>query len=274
MQIIELKEPLGRPPNGAALVRMEGIKAATTEWIAFVDDDDVVTPNYVARLEHEIRVNPDVDQVIFRMTDRTGMDGVLPPPHSETFYARAVGISFATKKCVFEHVAFNPGCMEDYEFLRDARVHPKQFMVVMSPVVTYLIRAEKWMSNPADYVQPAAHPCSWTRVVTTGVAWHVTDLSGRSITRATYGSDVDTMDVTRLLMSKLVAIPGAKHALQRAAEIAVNDDTFNAPISIVCSKAPKCLKIWLGDDSEPAVVCAYGSNRYIANVLVPMSPAL
>lgn len=78
--------------NGrAGYVRNEGIKIADTEWIAFLDDDDTIHPEYVETL---INKYYDSDCVIFKMQMPNG--NVLPAvPQIE----RAnVGISFAFKR--------------------------------------------------------------------------------------------------------------------------------------------------------------------------------
>lgn len=52
--IIKTPIKLGQGYNSAGLVRNYGIKFANTEWVAFVDDDDSITPNYVESFLSEL----------------------------------------------------------------------------------------------------------------------------------------------------------------------------------------------------------------------------
>jgi len=123
--------------NGwAGYVRNEGMKHVKTEWIGFLDDDDVLTPNYMAKFQIEARNNPDA--IIFRMKYSNG--AVLPPIHETTFKQDFVGISFCFQTRIFqkEGLEFKQSGIEDYEFLNTLREHNKR--VVISQYITYLVR--------------------------------------------------------------------------------------------------------------------------------------
>jgi len=78
--------------NGrAGYVRNEGIKIADTEWIAFLDDDDTLHPEYVETLLNKYKES---DCVIFKMQMPNKK---IIPTHPEISRAN-VGISFAYKR--------------------------------------------------------------------------------------------------------------------------------------------------------------------------------
>jgi len=90
--------------NFAGILRNYGMsKDECAEWFAFVDDDDVLSPDYVARLLEETRLNTLVQTVIFRMTGIYRADQpILPPKEDVMFVMDRVGISFAIQKSVFQ----------------------------------------------------------------------------------------------------------------------------------------------------------------------------
>jgi len=126
----------GRRSNSAGVVRNAGIAKVDTPWIGFVDDDDVVTPNYVEAFEESLSSNPDV--IIFRMQTEKGP--VFPPAGAKTFSHSRVGISFALKTslCNEEGFMFEPSRWEDYNLLDALRTAKKS--ILMSPHITYIVR--------------------------------------------------------------------------------------------------------------------------------------
>jgi len=79
--------------GNAGFVRNEGIKEATTEWVGFVDDDDILTPNYIECFNRE-KNNKDV--IIFRMKTPDGK--IFPLPGDTDFKFGEIGISFCYKR--------------------------------------------------------------------------------------------------------------------------------------------------------------------------------
>jgi glycosyltransferase involved in cell wall biosynthesis len=82
----------GQHHGNAGLVRNEGIKLVTTEWIGFVDDDDTIHPQYVETLENNYR---EYDLVIWRMKYENGL--IIPRLTNSNIYYGNVGISFSYK---------------------------------------------------------------------------------------------------------------------------------------------------------------------------------
>ena len=129
--------------GNAGFVRNEGIKVATTEWIGFVDDDDVLTPDYVECFNREKR---GADVIIFRMKNPDGTK--LPVPGDTDFKFGEVGISFCYKrniainrKLLFENVrGIIPGLCEDAGLLE--RLRNNMYNIKISQNMTYVVRPD------------------------------------------------------------------------------------------------------------------------------------
>ena len=142
IKIIHTPKRLGQGHNSAGLVRNYGIKFADTEWVAFVDDDDGISSNYVELFLFELFFESDV--ILFRMS----LDDRICPSLEETnFYKKNVGISFALKKNIFDKVIFNPSWEEDFEFLE--KIREQKYKIILSPRVTYM--ANSYNKNNESY---------------------------------------------------------------------------------------------------------------------------
>jgi glycosyltransferase involved in cell wall biosynthesis len=139
--IIKTPIKLGHGYNSAGLVRNYGIKFVNTEWVAFVDDDDSITPNYIESFLSELWLDPDV--IIFRMTMD---DRVCPSIDSTNFFIKNVGISFAVKTELVSKFIFIPSIEEDFEFLDKVRL--KKYKIVLSPYITYTVNKYNSINNP------------------------------------------------------------------------------------------------------------------------------
>jgi glycosyltransferase involved in cell wall biosynthesis len=136
IRIIQTKK-LGTNINSAGNVRNVGIKHAKTEWVAFVDDDDILTKNYVQTFYNEIDEFKDIDVIIFRMHNKDNR--ILPEIKTDNFYKNRVGISFAVKSnIVKKNVKFVPSRTEDYDMLNKLRA--KSYKIMISPYIRYLVR--------------------------------------------------------------------------------------------------------------------------------------
>lgn len=135
--------PKAGEANFGATLRNYGMSKVTcSEWLAFVDDDDVLSPEYVSRLLEETQINTLVETVIFRMTL---LSNVLPPKDHVMFQLNSVGISFAIKRNLFEAgLWFKPSSGEDFNLLK--RIFDLNKKMVISPYVTYYVKG----SRPGD----------------------------------------------------------------------------------------------------------------------------
>ena len=131
-------EKIGKS-NHAGLVRNQAIQFANTEWIGFVDDDDIITPTYIAHLKMHLSEG-EKDVVIFRM--QFFNNAILPPPGKTDFELCQVGISFCVKKDCFtkDNIWFEPHVYEDFNLLNQLRTQGKS--IIISPFVNYVVRPQ------------------------------------------------------------------------------------------------------------------------------------
>lgn len=129
--------------NGAGNVRNIIVRYhATADWVAFVDDDDSLSPDYIELLKEETELDRDMDIYIFRMFSR-GF-GVLPPyKHGRVVTRDWVGISFAVRRHLFTRdnsaLSFVPSHQEDFYFLFAAQ---NQTKINLGCEVGYFVRMQ------------------------------------------------------------------------------------------------------------------------------------
>lgn len=99
----------GHHYRNQSLNRHQIIDRATTEWVGFLDDDDILMPEYI---EHFYQMKNDVDIIIFKMNNY----GNIIPSSNEIVHG-SVGISFAAKKYLFDQIKFPEPPSEDYNWL-------------------------------------------------------------------------------------------------------------------------------------------------------------
>jgi GR25 family glycosyltransferase involved in LPS biosynthesis len=124
--------------NHAGRVRNAGIKLAETNWIGFVDDDDILLPTYIDDFKESLLHKPDV--IIFKMLNNDGR--ILPPVDATDFYINKVGISFCLKKSCMEkdNIWFKPSSTEDFDLLNKLRSSGKK--IILSDKMNYIVRPE------------------------------------------------------------------------------------------------------------------------------------
>jgi len=117
-------------------VRNHVVKYVKTDWIAFLDDDDIISPDYLRRLKADARDN---DVVVFRMM-YPDMVRFLPKPglRVEKMGIGCLGIGYAVRKHVFDKHFFRPGRGADWGLIRDLR--KSKMKIKFSDYVTYFIR--------------------------------------------------------------------------------------------------------------------------------------
>ena len=99
--------------NGrAGKVRNIGILRCDTEWVAFVDDDDTISPDYIDKALEEIKKDPKVDCIVFRMFRKK----VIPALDAMQLKVGDVGISFLVKTDIAIENPFVNSEIEDYIF--------------------------------------------------------------------------------------------------------------------------------------------------------------
>jgi len=134
-------EKKGVGGNGAGNVRNHGMANVDSEWIAFLDDDDTLAPDYVETFYNEIKEYPYVDVVIFRLYRYNWEPNVIPFPESDNFHANEVGISFALKTEIFKSgLKFEPSSGEDFMYLTNIR--DNKYCMMISPYVKYFVHGK------------------------------------------------------------------------------------------------------------------------------------
>jgi hypothetical protein len=124
--------------NNGGFVRNIGIKNVENSlWIGFLDDDDYLSENYILNLKNEISIHNNLEICIFRMAYENGY--VLPTKNDKNINRYKVGISFAIKKYVGDHILFENNPFEDYLFLKNAQ--NKKYKIIISSYVTYFVRS-------------------------------------------------------------------------------------------------------------------------------------
>lgn len=123
-----------------ASIRNNAIKKADTEWVAFVDDDDIIYNNYIDCMKEEIENDTKVDCIIFRMKKRSRIIPPMKIKQPKEIKLGNVGISFCCRKKIFEkNFSFKPSSAEDYYFIESIR---EKFNVKLSDYCTYEVRPE------------------------------------------------------------------------------------------------------------------------------------
>lgn len=135
-------EKKGENKNNSGLVRNIGIELSNTNWIAFVDDDDILTTDYVEKFYIEINLKPNLKTIIFRMVGiYNNVYKIFPKVADNNFIRNNVGISFAIHKDIYfnQKIKFKNSSTEDFYLLDDIRKNKDNLMVI-SPYITYIIR--------------------------------------------------------------------------------------------------------------------------------------
>lgn len=142
IKIIEI-EKLGLNINSAGLVRNYAMSLVKTEWIAFLDDDDIISDDYIETFYKEIELYSKTDLLIFRMNDN---DRIIPKLDTNNFYLCDIGISFIMKKEIYDHgLIFIPDGAEDFLFLDVIRKNGYKIMI--SPYTKYYVRTNNINNN-------------------------------------------------------------------------------------------------------------------------------
>lgn len=121
--------------SGPGPVRNYAVSKSDTEWVAFLDDDDLLTSDYVSRLAEE---GSDADAIVFRMIydDGNFLPREFMSPHK--FSLGYLGVSSAVRRHVFETVKYTRGRGEDFRLIRD--IKDAGMCVKFSKYATYLVR--------------------------------------------------------------------------------------------------------------------------------------
>lgn len=114
----------GERHGNAGLVRNEGIKMSTTEWIGFLDDDDTIHEDYVKTLSEKYTT---YDFVVWRMKTTDGK--IYPELTRNNLIKNRVGISISFKNKLPNMLFDNNDDSEDFEFVDKLQNTTKNFII-------------------------------------------------------------------------------------------------------------------------------------------------
>ena len=138
IKIVKTPKKQGKNINSAGLVRNYGMKMVETQWIAFLDDDDTISNDYIETFHKELDINKDFDVLIFRMQME---DRIVPKLSSTNFKICDVGISFVMKREIFRKgLSFIANGAEDFLYLNSIR--KAEYRIIISPYVRYFVRKD------------------------------------------------------------------------------------------------------------------------------------
>jgi len=135
IKIIQI-EKLGLNINSAGNVRNYGMSLVNSKWIAFLDDDDIISFDYIETFYKELKIYPDLDVLIFRMKQD---NRIIPKLSTDNFYICDVGISFIMNKDIYNNdLKFIPDGAEDFLYLN--KIRDNNYKIIISPYVKYFVR--------------------------------------------------------------------------------------------------------------------------------------
>jgi len=119
----------------------EFVNPKISPWTAFLDDDDVLTANYVSSLSYETTQHPEMDAIIFPMRcNEYCFAPIVPVPGTKILKVNYVGISFALRSNLVKtgDFRFVPGRCEDFTLF--SKVVEAGFHARFAPDVTYIVK--------------------------------------------------------------------------------------------------------------------------------------
>ena len=138
-------EKKGSSINQASEVRNYGISKANSEWIAFLDDDDTISNDYVEIFYKEKQIF-NFDVYIFRMNMN---NRIIPHENEKNIKICDIGISFIIKKNIFDKINFENSGTEDYDFLK--KVQKNNYKIIISNYIAYFVKDIRINSTKLDY---------------------------------------------------------------------------------------------------------------------------
>ena len=128
--------------NQASEVRNYALQYVNTKWVAFLDDDDTISNDYVEYFLKQTNIFQ-FDLFIYRMINKDLK--IFPSLESKDIIPCDVGISFIVKKTVFDCVSFKNSHCEDYDFLN--LVKKNNYLILISNTIKYFVK-----SFESDYI--------------------------------------------------------------------------------------------------------------------------
>jgi len=130
--------------NAASAIRMQGIKLARTEWVAFLDDDDTVHQEYVETIHKALddKSLKNSDLLIYRMQWYSGSGNITPPykyTEASQLELGMVGISMVARRSMFDEIEWGGNWCEDWDLVKKIR-DETDFAMSLRPEIMYRVR--------------------------------------------------------------------------------------------------------------------------------------
>lgn len=122
--------------NQASDVRNYGLQFVESNWIAFLDDDDTISNDYVEYFFKQKNIF-NFDLFIYRMINQDLK--IFPSLLSRDLIPCDVGISFIAKKDIFEKIKFENSHCEDYDFLNLVKKY--NYLILISNTIKYFVKS-------------------------------------------------------------------------------------------------------------------------------------
>jgi glycosyltransferase involved in cell wall biosynthesis len=121
--------------SAAGTVRNIAMNLVVTPWIGFVDDDDILLPEYVEKLVEEINITPNCDSIVFHMEVE---NQIIPNKECREIRNGQIGISFAIRSTLIsDGFIFIQSDNEDFNMMN--RINMSGKTIVISPYLTYYV---------------------------------------------------------------------------------------------------------------------------------------
>ena len=134
--------------NQASDVRNYALQFVESNWIAFLDDDDTISNDYVDYFLNQKNIF-NFDLFIYRMINQDLK--IFPSLLSRDLIPCDVGISFIAKKDIFEKVKFENSHCEDYDFLNLVKKY--NYLILISNTIKYFVKSSyvDYKENQLEY---------------------------------------------------------------------------------------------------------------------------
>lgn len=134
--------------NQASDVRNFALQFVETKWVAFLDDDDTISNDYVEYFFKESKIYQ-FDLYIYRMINKDLK--IFPSLESKDILPCDIGISFIAKKTIFDSIQFKNSHCEDYDFLN--LVKRNKYLILISNTIKYFVKSsnENYLDEQLEF---------------------------------------------------------------------------------------------------------------------------
>lgn len=124
-----------------ATMRNQGVLMSYTAWVAFLDDDDTVHPNYVEWFKEAVEEDDLRDVIMFRQTKAKDNGELVIFPSRPAVVWGNVGISYAVRRELAIRHAFKRSLHED--LLQLVALEANDARIYFSPHIAYFADDER-----------------------------------------------------------------------------------------------------------------------------------